>query len=160
MPGEVQVRVVRNSRDISSGARSLGTNIASKVCGIIFLDSFSFQVPTYRLFVESVFGVMANVGALPLDRDVLHEVREVHEDAVRQTDHDDELRAVAVPSPLLQGDAVDLAQDAVPIWNVGKFFYQRHNDLMHQQPQSHLASVMARMTKSAVVPKMLTRGVM
>ena len=26
--------------------------------------------------------------------------------------------------------------------------------------ESHLANVMARMTKSAVVPKMLTRGVM
>ena len=70
--------------------------------------------PTHRLFIESVFGVMADVGALPLDRDVLHEVREVHEDAVRQTDHDDDLRAVAVPSPLFQGDPVNLAQDAVP----------------------------------------------
>ena len=52
---------------------------------------------------------MANVGALPLNSHVLHKVREVHEDAVRQTDHDDDLRAVAVPSPLFQGHAVDLA---------------------------------------------------
>ena len=77
--------------------------------------------PTYRLFIESVFGVMANVGALPLDCDVLHEVREVHEDAVCQTDHDDDLRAVAVPSPLFQGDPVDLAQDAMPIFAIFEF---------------------------------------
>ena len=85
--------------------------------------------PTHRLFIESVFGVMANVGALPLDCNVLHEVREVHEDAVRQSDHDDDLRSVAVPSPLFQGDPVDLAQDAMPIWNVlfefGNFLYQK-----------------------------------
>ena len=76
--------------------------------------------PTHRLFIESVFGVMANVGALPLDCDVLHEVREVHEDAVRQTDHDDDLRAVAVPSPLFQGDPVNLAQDAVPLYGMSR----------------------------------------
>ena len=124
--------------------------------------------PTHRLFIESVFGVMANVGALPLDCDVLHEVREVHEDAVRQTDHDDDLRAVAVPSPLFQGDPVNLAQDAVPLYGMSRdVLFKFGNsqtisnlDLLHQKPLPHLANVMARMTKSAVVPKMLTRGVM
>ena len=65
------------------------------------------------LNVDGVEGMGKNLAG-PLDDAVLRKVGEVHEDAGRQTDQDDDLGAVPVPSPLLQRHAVDFAQDAVP----------------------------------------------
>ena len=73
--------------------------------------------PSYRLFKDSEFGIMAEIVAGPFDCVVLQKMREMHQNAVCQSDHDDELRAVAVPSPLFKGDAIDFAQDAVPVWD-------------------------------------------
>ena len=57
---------------------------------------------------------MAKVVAETFSCVILHEMREMHQDAVSQSDHDDDWRAVAVPSPLLKGDPVDFPQYAVP----------------------------------------------
>ena len=58
---------------------------------------------------------MTKIVAGPFSCLVLHEMRQVHQNAVYQPDHDDELRAVAVPGPLFKGDPIDFSQDSIPV---------------------------------------------
>ena len=118
-----------NEHEVQGGASGLRicTYIISHQVRVVILVLHLFiPSPSYRLFKDSEFGIMAEIVAGPFDCVVLQKMREMHQNAVCQSDHDDELRAVAVPSPFFKGDPIDFAQDAVPVWeNENTHFEQK-----------------------------------